>query len=127
MNHELYFSSMSQRKGQEKIPEPLNSHLIEKFGSIENFKYQLLERANSFRGSGYVFLTVNQNSELYLMALPNQENPYVYQRIPILAIDVWEHAYYLDYYNDKKKYNEAFFQIIDFTEVNRKYQENLKK
>ncbi len=126
VNHELYFSSMNKNKNL-KIPEPLHSHLIEKFGNIENFMNQFLERASSLQGSGYTFLAVKPNQELFLLNLPNQESPYLYQMQPILAIDVWEHAYYLDYYNNRKKYIEEFLKLINFTEVNRKYQEILKK
>lgn len=127
VNHELYFSSMKPKNDTVLIPEPLQSALMKKFGSIENFMNQFLGLASFLPGSGYTFLVVKPDKELYLLNLANQDTPLSYGMKPILAIDVWEHAYYLDYYNNRKKYIEEFMKIIDFNEVNKKYQEILEK
>ncbi len=127
INHELYFSSIKKQENNVSIPEPLQSALVKKFGNIENFMNQLIELASFLPGSGYTFLAVKPNQDLYLLNLPNQDSPFSYDMVPILAIDVWEHAYYLDYYNNRKKYIEELMKIIDFTEVNKKYQEILNK
>ena len=127
LNHELYFSSMQKKENVTAIPEPLQSALIKKFGSIENFMTQFVGLASFLPGSGYTFLVVKPDQELYLINLANQDSPLSFDMVPILAIDVWEHAYYLDYYNNRKNYIEEFMKIVDFEEVNRKYQETLKK
>lgn len=124
-NHELYFSSIKAKNEEIIIPEPLNTSLVQKFGSIQKFMEQFLNLASVLPGSGYTFLVVKQSQELSLINLANQDSPYYYEMIPILAIDVWEHAYYLDYYNDRSQYIEEFMKIIDFDEVNRKYQQIL--
>ena len=129
INHELYFSSMTNQSEKKNIPEPLRTKLIEKFGSIEKFIERFSSLAETLPGSGYTFLVVRPNlgNELYLLNLPNQDSPYSFKMIPILAIDVWEHAYYLDYGSNRKKYVEEVLKIIDFDEVNQKYQEILYK
>lgn len=127
INHELYFSSMKPKDNTISIPEPLNSALIQKFGSIERFMEQFMGLSTSLPGSGYTFLVMKPNGELYLLNLANQDSPYNFGMTPILGIDVWEHAYYLDRNNDRKTYVEEFFKVIDFEEVNKKYQKILDK
>lgn len=126
INHELYFSSMKPKGDNVHIPEPLNSALVQKFGSIDQFMKQFMNLASNLPGSGYTFLVVKPNKELYLLNLANQDSPYSFGMTPILAIDVWEHAYYLDRDNDRKTYIEEFLKVVDFEEVNRKYQKTLK-
>lgn len=129
VNHELYFGSLTNQKEKQNIPEPLRTKLIEKFGSIENFIERLTSLAVALPGSGYTFLVVRPNlgNELYLLNLPNQDTPYYIEMIPILAIDVWEHAYYLDYGSNRQKYIEEIIKVIDFDGINKKYQEILQK
>ena len=124
INHELYFDSMIPN-GKIEIPEPLNSAIISKFGTINDFIRQFTDLANLLPGSGYTFLVVKPNKELYLINLANQDSPYNLGMVPILGIDVWEHAYYLDYRNNRKNYIGNFLEIINFDEVNRKYQQVL--
>ena len=129
VNHELYFSSMTNQKEKHNIPEPLHTKLIEKFGSIHKFIERFTSLAVALPGSGYTFLVVRPNlgNELYLLNLPNQDTPYNFEMIPILGIDVWEHAYYLDYGSNRKQYVEEFLKTVNFDEVNRKYVEILQK
>jgi len=124
VNHELYFDSMIPN-GTGIIPEPLNRALIEKFGSIEGFINQFINLATLLPGSGYTFLVLKPSKELYLLDLPNQDSPYSFGMIPILTIDVWEHAYYLDNRNNRKDYINNFLKLINFNEVNKKYQQIL--
>ena len=77
-------------------------------------------------GSGYTFLVVNKEKKLEILNFSNQETPYSYGLVPILALDLWEHAYYLDYLNDRASYIKNFFQIIDFDKVNNKYEKITK-
>ena len=126
INHELYFDNMNRLQTL-NIPEPLYSALVSKFGSIENFKRQFINLSSTLPGSGYTFLTVKKDHELYILNLANQDSPYSLGMEPILGIDVWEHAYYLDYGNNRKGYVENFMNLIDFEKVNQKYQKILKE
>ena len=120
LNHELYFSVLSPTPNK-TIPEPLNSAIIKKFGSIQNFKDRFIEYATTLPGSGYTFLAVDKNKELVLLNLSNQDSPYSYRMIPIMNVDIWEHAYYLDRLNERGVYIDAFFQVLDFNKVNQNY------
>lgn len=124
VNHELYFDSMIPNNNI-VVPEPLNTVLINKFGSINSFIKQFVDLASLLPGSGYTFLVVKSSGELYLLNLANQDSPYSLGMIPILGIDVWEHAYYLDYKNNRKSYIDNFLKLINFNEVNKKYQQIL--
>ena len=126
INHELYFDSMTPN-GSKIIPEPLNSALISKYGSIDNFIIQFTNLANILPGSGYTFLVVKKNGDLYSLDLANQDSPYSLDMKPILALDVWEHAYYLDYGNNRKVYIDNFLKLINFNNINKKYQEILNQ
>ena len=126
VNHELYFDSMIPNS-KKVIPEPLNSAITKKFGTISDFIKQFIDLASTLLGSGYTYLTVTDNRELYLLNLANQDSPYSLGMMPILGIDVWEHAYYLDYRNNRKSYIENFLELIDFDEANKKYKKILEK
>lgn len=124
LNHELYFSSINPNHIMPtgKLKEDINK----KYGNYDNFKKEFMEKASKMIGSGYTFLVINNNG-LDIINLSNQETPYSYNMIPLLTIDLWEHAYYLDYQNDRTKYINNFFQIIDFDEANKIYEKNTKK
>ena len=102
----------------------LGSKINEKFGSYENFKTKFIEEANKVVGSGYTFLVMDGN-DLKIINTSNQENPYSYGFIPLLTIDLWEHAYYLDYQNVRGDYINNFFSIINFNEAEKIYESNI--
>ncbi len=123
LNHELYFNNMSPLKNTEpkgKLKEAIDDN----FGDFENFKQEFIKTANYLVGSGYTFLVLNDN-KLEIINLSNQETPYSYNLIPLIALDLWEHAYYLDYQNDRKNYILNFFEIIDFDRVLELYEKNI--
>ena len=125
LNHELYFDSMSSLKNN--IPTGNLKIAIDKeYGNFDNFKDQFIKIANEMVGSGYTFLVVNKEKKLEILNFSNQDTPYSYGLVPILALDLWEHAYYLDYLNDRASYIKNFFQIIDFDKVNNKYEKITK-
>lgn len=124
INHELYFNSMNPRN--RKPVGKLNDMIIKTYGSYENLKKEFINKANQLVGSGYTFLVLN-NGKLDIVNLSNQETPYSYGMIPLLALDLWEHAYYLDYQNDRVRYIENFFQIVDFDEASKLYEKNTKE
>ena len=70
--------------------------------------------ATNLKGSGYTFLVLDKNGKLRIINMSNQDTPYYYGFIPIMTIDVWEHAYYLDYQNDRKNYLKNLFLIINW-------------
>lgn len=126
INHELYFYSM----GDKNINIPIGSirnKIINQYGSFDAFKNEFIKMANYVVGSGYTFLVVNKNGDLEIINTSNQETPYLYGLIPIMALDLWEHAYYLVYKNRRGEYIENFFKIIDFNTINKNYENALSK
>ncbi|HEY8364874.1 MAG TPA: superoxide dismutase, partial [Haloplasmataceae bacterium] len=96
VNHNLYWSTLTPNGSKEPEGELLDA-INKKFGSFAKFKELLSEAANNLFGSGWAFLVVNQNKELEIVKTANQNSPLSDGKKPILAIDVWEHAYYLNY------------------------------
>lgn len=126
INHELYFYSM----GDKNINVPIGSirnKINNQYGSFDAFKKEFIKMANYVVGSGYTFLVVNKNGDLEIINTSNQETPYLYGLIPIMALDLWEHAYYLVYKNRRGEYIENFFKIIDFNTINKNYENALSK
>lgn len=122
INHELYFYSMNPISNRPS--GKLGSKINEKYGSFENFKSKFIEEANKVVGSGYTFLVIDGN-DLKIINTSNQESPYSYGFIPLLTIDLWEHAYYLDYQNVRGDYINNFFSIINFNEAEKIYESNI--
>ena len=126
LNHELYFYSMSNNKVNVPIGA-LRKKIIDEYGTIENFKDQFIKTANKLVGSGYTFLVLNNNLKLEIINTSNQETPYLYGLIPIMALDLWEHAYYLVYRNRRSEYIEKFFEIVDYNNINKNYEKAVKE
>lgn len=116
INHNIYFNSMSPNK---ELPNSLLMNQINNtFGSYDGFKKKFKESALAIKGSGYTFLVIDKNT-LKIVNLLNQDNPYTYNYIPLIALDMWEHAYYLNYKNLKDIYIDNFFDVIDFKYANK--------
>lgn len=116
INHNIYFSSMNPKKCKPNVI--LNNMLIEKYNNYDNFKNEFKNKALSIKGSGYTFLVLDKNNNLDIINLNNQDNPYYYNLIPLIGIDMWEHAYYINYNNNKDLYIDNFFDVIDFSRAN---------
>lgn len=129
-NHTLYFDIMAPKAGG-KPSDTLASAIDKDFGSFDNFKIQFEDAATKQFGSGWAWLIVDKAGKLQVTSTPNQDNPLMPRAVvagtPILGIDVWEHAYYLNYQNKRKKYIEAFFNVINWKKVGEKYEEAIKK
>ncbi len=115
-NHRLYFDLLANTAKQEPTGELLTA-IQNPFESFENFKSEFTKSALSVFGSGYAWLVVSRDCRLNIVTTPNQNSPCSVGLYPILTIDVWEHAYYLLNYNDRAKYIENWFNIINWSAV----------
>ncbi len=108
----------------------LSAALSQAFGSFDKFKETFSNSAKTRFGSGWAWLYFTADKKLAVGSSPNQDNPLMdvspIKGMPLLAIDVWEHAYYLKYQNKRADYVEAFWNIVNWEEVNRRYQLALK-
>lgn len=125
LNHELYFDEINQN-GKHVPSGKLKEAIDQKYGSYDNFKKEFLKNAKLLVGSGYTFLVLNSKNELDIVNMSNQETPYLYDMVPIMNIDQWEHAYYLDYKTDKEKYLNNFFELLDFDVIEARYGKETK-
>ncbi len=121
-NHCLFWEIMSPSGGGEPSGEIANA-INTDFGSFENFKDSFTKAAATQFGSGWAWLCV-KNNKLSVCSTANQDNPLMEGQCggtPVLGIDVWEHAYYLNYQNKRPDYITAFFNVINWEEVNKRY------
>ena len=127
-NHNLYFSTIGPNVKHEPEGRLLET-IIETFGSLEELKKQLSALAAGQFGSGWAWLSVNKEGKLMASASSNQDNPISEGTgyVPILAIDVWEHAYYLRYKNLRADYINALFDIIDWSAVEKNFERITKQ
>ncbi|MEL7625554.1 MAG: superoxide dismutase [Anaerolineaceae bacterium] len=115
-NHNLYWEQFAP-VGQSKIPAELEKMLQENFGSIQEFKKVMVEAGVTRFGSGWAWLVLN-NGKLEIYSTPNGDNPWKDGKFPLIGLDVWEHAYYLDYQNLRKKHlEEVLDKIINWDYV----------
>ncbi len=123
-NHNLFWTIMSPNGGSEPTGE-LAEAIERDFGSFAEFKARFSKAGATQFGSGWAFLCVQKGGKLDICGTPNQDNPLMpgvgCGGTPILAMDVWEHAYYLHYQNRRPDYIEAFFNVINWSEVSRRY------
>ncbi len=126
-NHLLYWKIMAPAS---KVSEPkgkLLDAINKAFGDVNHFKTIFADAAKKQFGSGWGWLAVDLNGKLFVTSTPNQDNPLMSvtekRGIPVLLIDVWEHAYYLQYQNRRPEYVDAFWKIINWEEVSRRYEE----
>ncbi|WP_391591709.1 Superoxide dismutase (Mn) [[Mycoplasma] cavipharyngis] len=117
-NHNFFWEILSPEKNQ-AIPEELEQVLIKSFGSFDQFKAKFEQVAKSRFGSGWAWLVFNTNNTLEIISTPNQDSPLMNHQIPILGLDVWEHAYYLKYHNRRAEYLTNFWKIINWKNVHR--------
>ncbi|MFV0379500.1 MAG: superoxide dismutase [Anaerorhabdus sp.] len=122
-NHSIYWSVMGVNKPIDNLE--IEKAIKEEFGSVDTMKEEFLNAAATQFGSGWAWLVVS-NGKLKVCATSNQDTPLSNGDIPILALDVWEHAYYLKYQNLRPDYTKAFWNVINWEEVNRRYQEATK-
>ncbi|NPC93324.1 superoxide dismutase [Bacillus sp. WMMC1349] len=120
-NHSLFWKLLSPNGGGAPSGE-LQEAITNKFGSFDQFKEEFANAAAGRFGSGWAWLVVN-NGELEITSTPNQDSPLSEGKTPILGLDVWEHAYYLNYQNRRPDYIKAFWNVVNWDEVSRLYSE----
>ena len=123
-NHTLFWSVMKPNGGG--LPtDDLKDAIVKQFGSIDKFKETFSNAAATRFGSGWAWMFVNNKKELEIGSSPNQDNPLMdiseHKGIPILGLDVWEHAYYLKYQNRRPDYIGAFWNVINWEEIARRF------
>lgn len=117
-NHTFYWNSLSPNGGG--TPKGKVLEAIEKsFGSFEKFKEQFSQKAISQFGSGWAWLILNSDGSLEITSTGNADTPIREGKKPILTCDVWEHAYYIDYRNQRPKYVEHFFELVNWAGVDK--------
>lgn len=113
INHELYWKSISQNN---YLPSgKLKNKIDSQYGNFDNFWNKFKEMGLKLKGSGYTFLVLKSDKNLDIINLSNQNMPILHGYIPLLNIDLWEHAYYLNYLNERSRYIDNFKNIADFT------------
>ncbi len=129
-NHSLFWQILTpkNRGGGGKPYKFLLDIIVEHFKTLEKFKEKFSDAAKTRFGSGWAWLCVGKNKKLFICSTANQDNPLMnipenkgQKGIPILCLDVWEHAYYLKYQNKRPDYIAAFWEVVNWTEVERRY------
>ena len=119
LNHNLYFSqftpSGSELKGK------IKAQIEQQWGSVDVFKSEFEQKGTSLFGSGWVWLQANASGELSIAQYAGADNPVAHNLKPLLTFDVWEHAYYLDYQNRRPAYLHSLWPIVNWQEIERRY------
>ncbi len=124
-NHSLFWTIMNRPNGA--APSGALAQAIRRdLGGFDAFKQAFTKAALGRFGSGWAWLTVTPERQLKVEDTPNQDSPLMHGHVPVLGIDVWEHAYYLKYQNRRNEYVDAFYHVIDWEAVGRRYEEALR-
>lgn len=128
-NHVVFWNNLASKSSGPS--SELSAALTKEFGSLEKFKELFSNAAKTRFGSGWAWLVLTADKKLAVTSTPNQDNPLMdvaqVKGAPLLALDVWEHAYYLKYQNRRPDYIDAFWNVVNWEEVSRRYSEALKK
>jgi Fe-Mn family superoxide dismutase len=132
-NHSLYWKCIGPKSDEKKeiIKDSLTSAIKKKYGSFENFKTAFKLEASSQFGSAWTWLIVDKYGNLQITSTQNQDNPLMRNAVvpgtPIMALDLWEHAFYLGYQFRRRSYIEAFFDIVNWKKIGENYDAALRK
>lgn len=123
-NHLLFWENMTPDKTNPS--DKLNSAIIKDFGSMEKFKEEFAKAGKTQFGSGWAWLVLGQDGKLFVSSTPNQDNPLMdvveKKGTPLLCLDVWEHAYYLQYQNRRVEYVDNFWKVVNWDMVNKRFE-----
>lgn len=120
-NHTFFWTILSPNGGGQPVGE-LATAIEAKFGSFDAFKEEFAKAGATRFGSGWAWLVVN-NGEVEVTSTPNQDSPLTEGKTPVIGLDVWEHAYYLNYQNRRPDYIGAFWNVVDWNAAEKRYQE----
>ena len=124
-NHTFFWEIMGPGKGGAPVGT-LAEAITKTFGSFDEFKAKFEEAGVKRFGSGFAWLIVNKQGQLEIISLPNQDSPYMDGNKPVIANDVWEHAYYLHYQNRRPDYLKAWWNVVNWDHAEQNYQTALK-
>ena len=128
-NHSMFWNLLSAKGGTPTAE--VSAAINKKFNSMDKFKDEFSKAAKDRFGSGWAWLIVDPSGELKVTSTPNQDNPLMdvaeVKGTPILGLDVWEHAYYLKYQNKRPDYIAAFWNVVNWDEVGKRYKQATKK
>lgn len=122
-NHEMYFTSLSPEitSFEDSGCEPFMEAVRADYFTPDSFLETIAEEANGVFGSGYAWVAADRRGKIYVAKFANQDTPLTREDVPLLPIDVWEHAYYLDYQHERAKYVEEVLRIVDWVKVGERY------
>ncbi|OZH55711.1 superoxide dismutase [Hydrocoleum sp. CS-953] len=124
VNHKMFWEIMSPNGGGEPQGK-IATAIDESFGNFDSFKDKFNASGGSRFGSGWVWLVLGEDGKLKVISTANQDSPFLTGDYPIMGNDVWEHAYYLRYQNRRGDYLKAWWNVVNWPEVNRRYEEGL--
>ena len=120
LNHQLFFEQFAPTKDAKQPSGELLFLIEQSFGNFDAMREQMDKAAKAFFGSGWVFLAMDNAGKMQVMSLPNGDNPVRHGLKPILTIDMWEHAYYLDYQNRRAEYLNNFWLIVNWHVISKR-------
>ena len=127
LNHNLYFLQFKPYTNEQSPITndqlPIMKAIVRDFGSFDAFKAEFEQKGTTLFGSGWVWLAADKDGKLVITQEPNAGNPVTKGLKPLLTMDVWEHAYYIDYRNRRAAHLQSLWQIINWDEINRRYAE----
>ncbi|AXQ22149.1 superoxide dismutase [Acinetobacter wuhouensis] len=124
-NHSLFWTIMSPQGGGQPVGQ-ISLAIEQELGGFDTFKDAFTKAALTRFGSGWAWLSITPEKKIIVESSANQDSPLMHGNTPILALDVWEHAYYLKYQNRRPEYIGAFFNVVNWQEVNRRYLEAIR-
>lgn len=119
-NHSIFWLILGKDSSFDPKSE-IGSAIIKKFSSFESFKEKFEEASKNLFGSGWVWLVIDEKNNLEILQTKNQDCPLTLRKIPLFCNDLWEHAYYLKYQNKRADYIEAFWNVINWNQVNKNF------
>lgn len=120
-NHNFYWHSLSPTPSSPS--KPLQKAIDETFGSIQNFQKAFSDAAINLFGSGWCWLVLDEHEKLHIRTTSNAQTPIQQHETPLLTCDVWEHAYYIDYRNERAKYVEIFWKVANWAHASKLYED----
>ena len=125
LNHNMYFTQFAPQPSSPEATGNLLAQIQKQWGSLDAFKTEFEAKGVSLFGSGWVWLQTDAQGELSIAQYVNADNPVAHGLTPLLTFDVWEHAYYLDYQNRRAAHLNALWQIVDWKEIENRYNANV--